>query len=315
MTRRHTAAAALLAAVLAALIGGVALVTLRPRLSRDPLVKVYASFCARLAAVGPERSRHETASRYLERIAGALDPARLSEARRIVAAYEQFQAVNLRPPARCLRPRLHRRPRQRARLATLATLAAIAVALATAASPADAQRHTKRAQAPRAAALAAGYSTRDEVMTFVAEMVDRHGFVESELLGVFAQARRSDEAVRLISPAPPGFKRSWQTYRARFLDGLRIREGLRFWREHETWLELAATRFGVPPEIVVAIIGVETLYGRITGEFRVLDVLTCRRIRPTRSAASPVSSPSTAGGPASRCASRCCSTARVGWRR
>ena len=182
--------------------------------------------------------------------------------------------MNLRPPARCLRPRLHRRPRQRARLATLATLAAIAVALATAASPADAQRHTKRAQAPRAAALAAGYSTRDEVRTFVAEMVDRHGFVESELLGVFAQARRSDEAVRLISPAPPGFKRSWQTYRARFLDGLRIREGLRFWREHETWLELAATRFGVPPEIVVAIIGVETLYGRITGEFRVLDVLT-----------------------------------------
>ena len=95
--------AALLAGVLAALIGGVALVTLRPRLSRDPLVKVYASFCARLAAVGPERSRHETASRYLERIAGALDPARLSEARRIVAAYEQLRYAESSPDRAAVR--------------------------------------------------------------------------------------------------------------------------------------------------------------------------------------------------------------------
>ena len=148
------------------------------------------------------------------------------------------------------------------------------MAIATVPGTADAQRHAKRAQAARVAAPAAGYATRAEVRTFVAGMVDQHGFIESELLGMFAQARRSDEAVRLISPAPPGFKRSWQAYRARFLDGLRIREGLRFWSEHEAWLDLAATRFGVPPEIVVAIIGVETLYGRITGEFRVLDVLT-----------------------------------------
>lgn len=83
--------AALLAGVLAALIGAVALLTLRPQLPRDPVVQAYDSFCARLAAVGLGRGKHETASRYLARIARALDDRQLAEARRIVAAYEQLR--------------------------------------------------------------------------------------------------------------------------------------------------------------------------------------------------------------------------------
>jgi membrane-bound lytic murein transglycosylase B len=124
------------------------------------------------------------------------------------------------------------------------------------------------------AAAVADYAGRTEVKTFVAEMVEQHGFIESELLQAFSQVRRSDAAVRLMTPPPPSASRSWHAYRARFLDALRIREGLRFWREHEQWLGLARERYGVPPEIIVAIIGVETLYGRWTGEHRVLDVLT-----------------------------------------
>ena len=178
----------------------------------------------------------------------------------------------MKPPASA--PVLHFRslPRTLARTGA-ALLAALVVAVAAAPGTADAQRRAKRPPAATTAP-AIGYADRPEVGAFVAEMVERHGFIETELRDMFAQVRRNDDAVRLMSPAPSGFKRSWQAYRSRFLDGLRIREGLRFWREHEPWLELAAQRFGVPPEIVVAIIGVETLYGRNTGDFRVLDVLT-----------------------------------------
>ncbi|HLS55957.1 MAG TPA: lytic murein transglycosylase B [Zeimonas sp.] len=170
---------------------------------------------------------------------------------------------------------LHSRSLRRPLVRTCAALlAALCIAIAASPGTADAQRRAKRPPAATAAPPAVSYANRPEVSAFVAEMVEQHGFIESELLDMFEQVRRNDDAVRLMTPAPSDFKRSWQAYRSRFLDGLRIREGLRFWREHEPWLELAAERFGVPPEIVVAIIGVETIYGRNTGDFRVLDVLT-----------------------------------------
>ncbi|RPH65166.1 MAG: lytic murein transglycosylase B [Burkholderiales bacterium] len=139
---------------------------------------------------------------------------------------------------------------------------------------ADARQRAKRPPPAWAEVAASDYPARPEVQAFVAEMVEQHGFIESELLGMFSQIRHNPQAVRLMSPAPAALKPSWQSYRSRFLDPLRIREGLRFWDEHERWLELASARFGVPPEIVIAIIGVETLYGRVTGDYRVLDVLT-----------------------------------------
>ncbi|MCC7059994.1 MAG: lytic murein transglycosylase B [Burkholderiaceae bacterium] len=129
-------------------------------------------------------------------------------------------------------------------------------------------------RAGESAAAASGYAERPDVRNFIDEMVAQHGFATSELSTLFTQARYSADAVRLISPAAPTFKRSWHAYRARFLDALRIREGLRFWSENEAWLAFASALYGVPPEIVVAIIGVETIYGRITGNFRVLDVLS-----------------------------------------
>jgi membrane-bound lytic murein transglycosylase B len=76
----------------------------------------------------------------------------------------------------------------------------------------------------------------------------------------------------LMTPAPPG-QRSWQTYRANFLSARRVETGAAFWRQNAKALERAASAYGVPPEIIVAIIGVETEYGRNTGSFRVLDAL------------------------------------------
>lgn len=120
----------------------------------------------------------------------------------------------------------------------------------------------------------ADWSAREDVREFVREMVVRHGFSEPELTELFARTRASETAVRLMAPAPPGAKKSWSQYRNRFIEPVRIREGLRFWREHRATLRRASARFGVPEEIIVSIIGIETLYGRQAGDFRVMDTLT-----------------------------------------
>lgn len=87
------------------------------------------------------------------------------------------------------------------------------------------------------------------------------------------QARRSDTVSRLILPPASPSVRSWPRYRARFLDAQRIREGVAFAERHHRMLQATAEQSGVPVEIIVAIIGVETFYGRVTGNFRVIDAL------------------------------------------
>jgi membrane-bound lytic murein transglycosylase B len=119
---------------------------------------------------------------------------------------------------------------------------------------------------------AQGYAERPEVQIFIAEMVERHAFPQRALERLFTNARYQDSIVTAITPLPRG-TRSWQTYRANFVNSRRIEAGAQFWRANAATLERAARTFGVPPEIVVAIIGVETEYGRNTGSFRVLDAL------------------------------------------
>jgi membrane-bound lytic murein transglycosylase B len=121
-------------------------------------------------------------------------------------------------------------------------------------------------------AAAQAYADRDEVRDFVAEMVKRHGFRSQYLERLFGQARYDPTVVDLMTPPPPEAK-SWQNYRATFVSQRRIDGGVDFWRRHSNALKRAASVYGVPPEIVVAIIGVETFYGRNTGDFRVIDSL------------------------------------------
>ncbi len=117
------------------------------------------------------------------------------------------------------------------------------------------------------------YPQRADVRSFIAEMTDRHGFEADELETIFAHAQRNDTVLRLIAPTSRGARPTWQAYRARFLDPARIRDGVTFWNEHEGWLAFASALYGVPQEIIVAILGVETMYGRVTGNFRVIDAL------------------------------------------
>ena len=139
----------------------------------------------------------------------------------------------------------------------LATLAACAVALA------------EGAPGERGA-----YANRPDVHAFIREMADRHGFVERELRFLFSRARRQQAVLKAIAPPKDAPLRSWHAYRARFVNDLRIGAGAAFWQANSAALERAAREHGVPEEIIVAIIGVETLYGRQSGGFRVIDALT-----------------------------------------
>ncbi len=113
-----------------------------------------------------------------------------------------------------------------------------------------------------------------EVQGFVDEMVAKHGFARSELDSLLSKVRFLDSVVQLVKPAPPGKPKNWQVYSSRFIEPIRINAGVRFWNEHADTLARAETLYGVPAEILVGIIGVETIYGRDTGRFRVLDTLT-----------------------------------------
>ncbi|HRP97176.1 MAG TPA: lytic murein transglycosylase B [Rhodocyclaceae bacterium] len=122
-------------------------------------------------------------------------------------------------------------------------------------------------------AAPASYQKHDEAKSFVREMQERHGFDGDELLAVLARARHDERVLRLIRPSGKPGARSWHQYRARFLDDARIGEGLAFWRRHHDTLRAASERYGVPPEIIVAIIGVETHYGSYTGNFETVSAL------------------------------------------
>ena len=86
-------------------------------------------------------------------------------------------------------------------------------------------------------------------------------------------ARKMPQAIKYMTPAPKGTAKNWRVYRTRYIDTYRIQEGVKFWRANRELLARAEREYGVPAEIVVGIIGVETVYGQQTGNFRVIDAL------------------------------------------
>ena len=117
------------------------------------------------------------------------------------------------------------------------------------------------------------YDQRAETRAFVAELVAEHAFDRRELGRLFSQARYQPRIVTAMSRpvlAPP----KWYEYAPQFLSQERIDGGIEFWQANSATLARAQTEFGVPAEVIVAIIGVETFYGRNTGGYRVFDALT-----------------------------------------
>ena len=116
------------------------------------------------------------------------------------------------------------------------------------------------------------YAHQPSSLAFIAQMVEKHGFDKQKLTAVFAQAQRRDDIISTMQRPAEG--KPWFEYRPIFLTQQRIDGGIAFWNNHEALLDKASQEYGVPPQIIVAIIGVETRYGANTGRYPVLDAIS-----------------------------------------
>lgn len=118
------------------------------------------------------------------------------------------------------------------------------------------------------------YANNPAVNSFIDDLVARYDFNSATLHSIFNQVSYSATAVKLVTPSTNPSIKNWSAYQRRFIEPIRINGGVKFWQANRAWLDKASQTYGVPPEIIVSIIGVETLYGKYTGNFRVLDALT-----------------------------------------
>jgi len=115
------------------------------------------------------------------------------------------------------------------------------------------------------------FAHRKDVQKFIHEMHQKHGINEKTLTEHFKKFHTNKKVIALMDKQ---FKPSpWYNYHNRLITQKRISDGIRFWKENQKSLEKAEQRFGVPAEIIVAIIGIESSYGQITGTYPVLQTL------------------------------------------
>jgi membrane-bound lytic murein transglycosylase B len=135
-------------------------------------------------------------------------------------------------------------------------------------------KHKMPSKVRPAANAGPAYATRPEVMRFADELAARRDLNPQWVRRAIGQATLVPAVVRLMQPSPQPFVKNWAVYRSRFIDAARIDAGVQFWKNNQTTLARAEKEYGVPSEIIVGIIGVESIYGRNTGSFRVIDAIT-----------------------------------------
>ena len=123
------------------------------------------------------------------------------------------------------------------------------------------------------ASIFADYSNHKDSKEVIDELVNEHGFEESYVINVLKQAKKRKTALNSVA-RPAEKTKTWDDYRAIFLKKKRISDGKKFIQNNITVLEKAEKEFGVPKEVITAILGVETDYGNIMGSYRVIDSLT-----------------------------------------
>lgn len=125
------------------------------------------------------------------------------------------------------------------------------------------------------------FANNPNAQQFIDKMVNKHGFDRQQLQEILSQAKRLDSVLRLMdnqapttSVKPPsGPNGAWLRYRKKFITPDNVQNGVVFWNQYEDALNRAWQVYGVPPEIIVGIIGVETCWGRVMGKTRILDAL------------------------------------------
>jgi membrane-bound lytic murein transglycosylase B len=148
-----------------------------------------------------------------------------------------------------------------------------AVVAPAASAPAEAPEPPPQAALPASGVPAPGrYAERSEVQAFARDVAQRHPELGT-VADTLAQAQYQPTVARLIMPAATPAAKNWTAYRARFVEPKRIQAGVQFATAQAAALQAAEQRWGVPASIIAAIIGVETFYGRNTGNYRALDAL------------------------------------------
>ena len=123
------------------------------------------------------------------------------------------------------------------------------------------------------ASIFADYSNHKDSKEVIDELVNEHGFEESYVINILKQAKKRKTALNSVA-RPAEKTKTWDDYRAIFLKKKRISDGKKFIQNNITVLDRAEKEFGVPKEVITAILGVETDYGNIMGSYRVIDSLT-----------------------------------------
>ena len=155
----------------------------------------------------------------------------------------------------------------------LLLIAILFLAAGAAALPAVAQKARKVSSAERNGQRGTPYAGNEDAMRWADEVAQKRGLDRDWVREAVGRAQLLPTVVRLMQPAPPGMPKNWRVYRSRFIDPIRIGAGLKFWQDNQATLERAEKEYGVPAEMIVGIIGVETIYGQQTGTFRVIDAL------------------------------------------
>lgn len=114
----------------------------------------------------------------------------------------------------------------------------------------------------------------DSLQIFLEKVSKNHQIPLNDLKLAFEDTKAIPSIKKLVMPPPPGFQKNWNVYRSRFVEPRRLAAGQKFWVAHRSFIEKTEKETGVPAEIIVSIIGVETIYGRHMGGFSVRDTLS-----------------------------------------
>ena len=149
----------------------------------------------------------------------------------------------------------------------------LAVALALVTSAAQAFGEPPSTAPTPAPAEVSVYAQSPVAMAFAEDLAQRRGLDVQWVRQQIGAARRQPSVIRYSLPVAKTAYKNWAAYRARFIEPVRIRAGQRFWESNRETLERAEREFGVPASLIVGVIGVETIYGQHTGNYRVIDAL------------------------------------------
>ena len=141
--------------------------------------------------------------------------------------------------------------------------------------PAKQAKHGKHArQATQPALPGPAYALRADAMQAADDIAARRDLDREWVRQAIGQSHYLPQVAKFIQPPPVGTPKNWRVYRSRFIDPIRIQAGVKFWQDNRDTLARAEKETGVPAQIIVGIIGIETIYGQQMGNYRVMDALS-----------------------------------------